>query len=246
MLMENATGRDRAYLLAHPEITLQGPSLYKFERLLKKRLDHVPIAYILGKKDFYGLEINVNTSVLIPRPETEELVSQTLKHAPKNSVVLDLGTGSGAIAVAVKVNRPDLQVSASDISDAALNVARGNAAKYNIHDISFIHSDLMNDIKDLFAVIVANLPYLPDSSELSAEVLKEPKSALFSGSDGLDHYRRLFVNLKPYLDKNGYLILESEPSQQPELVKLAEAVGFKIIERSGFCTVFAKTLSVHH
>lgn len=190
------------------------------EKLAEERAKHIPLQYVLGYTDFYGFNIIVKQGVLIPRPETELLAEQVIKQAECKRV-LDLCTGSGAIAVAVKLNT-QCEVTAIDISDKALELARYNA-DINSAEIDFIKSDMFENVKGKFDIIVSNPPYIPtsDIEDLSAEVKDfEPKLALDGGSDGLDFYRHIADNVLDYLNKDGILMLEIGIGQAEEVKSL--------------------------
>ena len=179
--------------------------------MARRRQAGEPLWQIIGNADFYGYEIDINRNVLCPRPETEELVCEAVKHISENSRVLDLCTGSGCIAVVV-ADKTGAQVVASDISEAALDTARANAEKNNVGDkIVFVHSDMFENIQGVFDVIISNPPYIPtaDIQGLDREVKDyEPKSALDGGEDGLDFYRVIAENAGRYLTVGGRIFLE--------------------------------------
>lgn len=184
---------------------------------------HKPAQYILGFEDFHGLRFQVDERVLIPRPETEELVELILAENPKTELkVLDIGTGSGAIAVSLKESCPLWQVTASDLSVDALELARENA-KHNQVDISFIQSDVFEVISDSFDIIVSNPPYISenDKDEVDLNVLaSEPKMALFADEDGLAIYRQIIERAAKHLSPQGKLYFEIGYKQGSDLKKL--------------------------
>jgi len=229
ILLEYVLRRPRANLLAHAThdyVTVA--QAQKLEDLIARRLQGQPIAYIIGSVEFYGMNFIVNPAVLIPRPETESLVSYVIEFAPPGSQVLDIGTGSGAIAIAVQKQRPDLRITAADISTEALMLARQNAVKYSIDDISFIHSDLTDDIDGQFDVIVANLPYIDLDESVDRGAEHEPALALFSNEGGLGHYKRLITaSAGSVLKRHGLLVLEASPHQHSALIEFARKHGFK-------------------
>lgn len=184
---------------------------------------HKPAQYILGFEDFHGLRFQVDERVLIPRPETEELVELILAENPKTELkVLDIGTGSGAIAVSLKESCPLWQVTASDLSVDALELARENA-KHNQVDISFIQSDVFEVISDSFDIIVSNPPYISenDKNEVGLNVLaSEPKMALFADEDGLAIYRQIIERAAKHLSPQGKLYFEIGYKQGSDLKKL--------------------------
>jgi release factor glutamine methyltransferase len=183
LLLAHALGVDRARLYVD-ELSVP-PS---FDALVSRRAAREPVAYILGYKDFRRLRIAVDRRVLIPRPETELLVEAALS-LPEGSRVADVGTGSGALTLALKDERPDLAITGFDVSEGALEVARGNAARLGL-DVRFAQADLLDDGQ--YDAVVANLPYVPSGVQLQPEIAEyEPAEALFAGLDGLDLIRRL-------------------------------------------------------
>lgn len=218
----------------YPQLSLQTPLSQaqeeKLEHILQRRLEHEPLQYILGYGYFYDLKLELTPATLIPRPETEVLVYDALAYlkelpAPK---VIDIGTGSGAIACALKKEYPAAQLWAGDISKAALAVARRNAEKLELA-IHFRHSDLLAAFSDIQAdVILANLPYLPqdDDAKLAPEVKKEPASALFAGDDGLALYRRFLQQLQEGRGLEVKVWLELDPRNVNHAAQLARQAGY--------------------
>ena len=181
------------------------------EEIYKKLAAHIPAQYIIGHADFFGMQLKVDERVLIPRPETEELVELILTENPeKNLKVLDIGTGSGAIALALAKNRPDWSVTAADISQEALDLSLENAKAQNLN-LSFIKSDCFSEISSKYDIIVSNPPYISraDEVEVGLNVLhSEPHLALFADEDGLAIYRRIGEDSKDYLNDGGKIYLE--------------------------------------
>ena len=181
------------------------------EEIFKKLAAHIPAQYIIGHAEFFGMQLKVDERVLIPRPETEELVELILAENPdKNLSVLDIGTGSGAIALALAKNRPDWSVKAADISQDALDLSLENANAQNLN-LSFIKSDCFSEISAKYDIIVSNPPYISreDQEEVGLNVLhSEPHLALFADEDGLAIYRRIAEDSKDYLNDGGKIYLE--------------------------------------
>lgn len=181
------------------------------EEIYKKLAAQIPAQYIIGHTDFFGMQLKVDERVLIPRPETEELVELILAENPKENLkVLDIGTGSGAIALALAKNRPDWSVTAADISQEALQLASENAKNQNLN-IFFKKSDCFAEISEKYDIIVSNPPYISreDESEVGLNVLhSEPHLALFADEDGLAIYRRIAEDAKDYLTDGGKIYLE--------------------------------------
>jgi len=240
ILLEKTLAKDRSWILASQnEYELSKTQSAQLESLVNRRLKQEPLAYITGICEFYGLELIVDESTLIPRPETETIISQAIKFTPNFGKIHDVGTGCGAIAIAIKHERKDLIVSASDISQAALDVAQKNINKYSLGDIRLFNTNLMDDINGKFDIITANLPYIPENRDLSSTpVAFEPSTALYSGKDGLDHYRQLFPKVRSNLNLAGYLIIEAEPDQHQALITLAEENGLSLKEVIGLALSF--------
>ncbi len=225
---------DRTWLLAHDSHQLDKASLKRFDELLARRLKRIPMSYILARKQFYGLDFFVDERVLTPRDETETIAQAVIERAPKHSKVIDIGTGSGALAVTIKYHRPDLIVSASEVSADALAVATINAKAIlgQNHDIQLIESNLFDNIVGQFDFIVTNLPYVSTDYKprMMREVQYEPNVAIFGGEgDGLDLYRSFFSQVRKHLTQFGRIYLESDPWQQPELIKIAQKHGLEKI-----------------
>jgi release factor glutamine methyltransferase len=207
---------DRTYILTHPEVELNELAA---ETLIQRRESQEPLAYILGFREFYGRRFRVDPSVLIPRQETELLIEEALKRSPTR--VLDIGTGSGCIAITLKLERPDWDVWAVDISGAALQVARENAETLGA-EITFRHSDLFSGLEgEKFDLILSNPPYIGVEEPLPEEVRNhEPATALFADNHGLDIYQQLAATHRDYLTEEGTIILEIGQTQGATVAQL--------------------------
>ncbi len=227
--------KNRAWLIAHGDDTLPDELSKSYTELLERRRRGEPIQYITGETEFYGLPFRVTPEVLIPRPETEHLVEKVIGLAPlfSHPRIVDVGTGSGAIAVALARALPAAQITAIDLSPAALAVAEENA-KRNEVTIRFLEGDLLAPVAgDLFDFVVSNPPYVPiaDRATLSVEVREyEPALALFAGEDGLELCRRLIPAAFDALAPGGFLILEIGCGQSPAIAGLLARSGFEQIE----------------
>ena len=238
MILSDTLNKEKEYLLVHDQDELDEDILKVFDERLNKLISGKPIQYILNKQDFMGLHFYVDENVLIPQPDTENLVeevikiSEILKMGKEQLKVLDMCTGSGAIAVSLSKYVDKALIYASDISINALDVAKKNA-KSNSLDITFIHSDLFNDIEisNQFDIIVSNPPYIETEviKSLSKEVQEEPIIALDGGKDGLDFYREIIKCAKEYLIKDGYLVLEIGYDQKDSVIKLLQDNDYKNI-----------------
>jgi release factor glutamine methyltransferase len=190
LLLAAAMGVDRAVIVSDPGRGLEPDAARHFMEYAARRREREPVAYILGSKGFRSIELAVDPRVLIPRPETEHVVDAVLD-LPQGARVCDVGTGSGAIALALKSERPDLEVVATDASDDALDVARANAQRLGL-EVEFHHGDLLADVRGPLDAIVSNPPYVEDGAQLAPEIVRyEPALALRAGPDGLDVIRRL-------------------------------------------------------
>ncbi|HUX27235.1 MAG TPA: peptide chain release factor N(5)-glutamine methyltransferase [Terracidiphilus sp.] len=214
VLLLHLLQRDRVFLITHPETKLSAEGVVRYYALIERRLGGEPIQYITGETEFYGLPLEVNRAVLIPRPETEHLVEKVLALAVnfKNPRIVDVGTGSGAIAVALAHQLPGAQITAIDVSAAALDVARGNAELNGVAGrIRFFEGDLLTPVAgEEFEIVVSNPPYVAESDResLAVEVrYYEPALALFAG-EGLDVYRRLIPDARRVLAAGGILAME--------------------------------------
>jgi len=220
-----------------PELSVAPEILTDISSLLSKRCEHYPLQYLLGEVEFYNSNLKVTPDVLIPRPETELLVEVVLEENPaKYLKVCDIGTGSGAIAIALKKARPDWQVTATDVSPAALKIARQNALDNNCQ-IDFMLSDIYSDINNKFDLIVSNPPYISESDYLllESELFYEPKNALTASENGLFFYKKIIRYAHQYLNLPASLYLEIGAEQSSQISKLADqAEAQKIIIKKDY------------
>ena len=260
---------DRSYLAAHGEEELSAETLAKLRAALERRVQGEPLAYIVGEKEFYGRKFRVDARVLIPRPETETLVdlvrerihgsvrdlrqfatdSATVsrqsasRQAASAGRILEIGTGSGCLAVTLALELPGAEVVATDVDAEALRVAQENARRLGAR-VEFRRADLLAGLAGEFEVLVANLPYVDADWEwLEQRSLNyEPAGALYSERGGLAHYVRLLEQLGAAEAKvrARWLVLEADPCQQDELVRLAAAQGWKLVERRGFANCLVR------
>ena len=235
LLLQYLLNANRAWLIAHENDTLPTDIQARFDQLVNRRADGEPIAYILGNREFYGLNLTVTAATLIPRPDTEILVDTALNKIPASTPlqILDLGTGTGAIALAIARQRPQTQVTAADASKAALEIAISNSKQLHIANIHFLLSDWFNNLNGtLFDVIVSNPPYIEntDAHLNQGDLRFEPKSALVSGADGLDDIRRIIDGCLIHLRPQGWLMLEHGYNQAAAVADLMAQTGLVNIE----------------
>lgn len=236
-LLRHLIGKDKAWLIAHWKDSLRDEQAADYMELLERRYKGEPMQYITGVTEFYGLPFRVSPAVLIPRPETELLVESVIKLAEhvQEPRIVDVGTGSGAIAVAFAHQLPNAAITAIDISAQALDIARQNAGRNRVRDrINFIEGDLLAPVAACkFDIVVSNPPYVSatDRASLAVEVREhEPALALFAGEDGLDVYRRLIPAAFAALVPGGYLAIEIGFGQSPAIAALLAESGFSGID----------------
>lgn len=237
-LLQAVLGVQRAWLYAHPEHLLSDAERSRYARLLARRLHGEPIAYLLGSREFFGLDLKVTPATLIPRPDTELLVELALQRIPAVGAagdfrVLDMGTGSGAIALAIAHARRDVEVVAVDASPGALQVAQENAGRLGVRNARLLASDWFDALAgECFDLIVSNPPYIAAQDEhLSrGDVRFEPLSALASGADGLDDIRRIVQGAAAHLQSGGWLMLEHGYDQAERVRHLLVQAGYTAVE----------------
>jgi release factor glutamine methyltransferase len=222
ILLSHVLKTDRLKLKVFHDIKITPAQKKRFERLIEKRSERIPLQYITGYQNFMGLNIKVTPSALIPRPETEELVELALQKTNGKSIkILDLCCGSGCIACAISANSSGCIVVASDICKKALNVAKKNVKALKLKNIKVLQSNLFENINGKFDLIVSNPPYIGkrNFAKLPKEVLREPKKALYADNNGLSFIISIIKESPSYLNKNGWLMLETEATNQREIEK---------------------------
>ncbi len=223
----------RSYLFAHPEDELDALACARFEKLLRRREQGVPMAYITGTREFWAHEFTVSPATLVPRPETEILVRLALAEIPHDAAwqVLDLGTGSGAIAVSIACERPSSRVTAVDVSEDALAVARENANALASGNVECLQGSWTDPVRGRsFEVIVSNPPYVRSSDEALSDLGHEPQSALVAGEDGLDALRVLAADCRDVIVPGGLLLVEHGCDQADDVAALLAANGWSDIQ----------------
>ncbi len=238
VLLEDELGRDRAYLLAHPETMISKTKLKRLEAKLKRRAGHLPLAFVRGQTEFYGRKFFVNRHTLEPRPESETMIELLLKlPLPPKPAIADVGTGSGALGITAKLELHNSEVDLYDIDASALSVARHNQALHELH-LHTRKSDLLSAHVRTYDVILANLPYVPDHHRINQAAAMEPRIAIFGGRDGLDIYRRFFAQLHRFTWRPKFVLTESLPPQHDQLAEIANAHGFRLLRSQDFIQVF--------
>lgn len=239
LLLSATLYKPREYLLANYDHELSAIELAQADKWLKRRINREPIAYILGHKEFYGRDFMVSPSVLIPRPESETIID-ILKDLQPETIV-DIGTGSGCLAISAKLEIPKSRVIATDISEDALQIARQNASGLNA-EITFVVSDLLTGIKaiksDQPVTVVANLPYVDNSWQTSPETKFEPSLALFAEDDGLKLIKKLILQAKKKLRPGDNMLLEADTRQHEGMTKYAKKHGFLLEKTEGIIALY--------
>lgn len=237
IILSKLLNKPKEYIIIHEDIEIDDRIVQIFFKKIEDLKNNVPIQYIVNNQEFFGLDFYVDENVLIPQPDTEILVEETInliqkmENIPNKKLkILDLCTGSGAIGISIAKNVEKSIVYASDISENALEIAKKNAMTNNI-DINFIKSNLFENINEKFNIIVSNPPYIETEviKTLSEEVRKEPVIALDGGIDGLDFYRKIAAEAKKYLENNGYLALEIGYNQKDTVEEILKQNSYKNI-----------------
>lgn len=232
ILISTVLQRDRYKILMQTNIEVSDIDVKKINRLVNRRLKKEPIAYILGEKEFYSLDFKVNKNVLIPRPETELLVDMAIYYGKMDSNVLDIGTGSGAISIALSYNRPDLKIVATDISEKALIMARKNAKNIlKSNNIKFKQSDLFESVKNKkFDLIVTNPPYVDPilKDQLQDDLRFEPELALYSNNNGREIIKKIIEEASDYMEKDSVMLMEIGADQKEFIKEVGEKFDFDV------------------
>ncbi|MCA9332522.1 peptide chain release factor N(5)-glutamine methyltransferase [Candidatus Saccharibacteria bacterium] len=241
VILEDITRKTRAWLLAHPEFELTQLQIRNLAKQIDRRAKHEPLAYIRGKTEFYGREFIVNKYTLVPRPETETILDLTNEiDLSVIQTVVDVGTGSGAVAIVAKLLFPKLEVIGIDIDKKCIQTAQQNAKLHNV-SIDFRQGNLLdpviNDIPNDW-LILANLPYVPDSHTINKAAMFEPKHAIFGETDGLDYYRKMFQQIQVMKKKPLYIFTESLPLQHNSLREIVINHNYKQVKEKDFIQEF--------
>lgn len=219
LLLGHVLKQSKEFLYLHPNKILTKNQQFQLGKLVRQRKSGFPIAYLLGYKDFFGLKFAVNKAVLIPRPESEWLVERAIKLASNKPIkILDLGTGSGCLAISIKTHSPKVKMTAVDVSNKALGVAKKNAQAHQVN-IKFKNQNLLSGDKAKYDLIIANLPYVPKANyqQLKPSLIFEPISALVDPKGDFSLYQQLLSQFARNLTKNGRILFEIDPSMKPKL-----------------------------
>lgn len=247
LILSHTLRKPRTWLHGHSDETLSPRHTEIANARLDLRLDRVPVAYIIGHKEFFGRPFKVTTATLIPRPESEDLIHLLERTVPKNTTLLDerplrlvdVGTGSGILGITAKLEYPELDVTLTDVSRHALTIAEENAQ--NLHaEVSAVRSDLLGNYAFTADIIIANLPYVDIEWERSPETEHEPATALFANNGGLSLIFDLLPQTKQKLALAGKLILEADPEQHKAIIKEAAKYGLIHTETLGYGLLFDK------
>lgn len=229
-LLEHVVGRNAAWLMAHGDTQLDDATQRRFDSLLERRIDGEPLAYLVGAQGFWSLDLEVTPATLIPRADTERLVELALQRMDDGTRrIADLGTGSGAIALAIARERPSASVIATDASSDALDVARRNAVRNQVTNVEFRHGDWCAPLDGCFNVIASNPPYIAegDAHLARGDLRYEPAAALASGSDGLHAIRCIVAQAPAFLHAQGWLLLEHGYDQGTAVRELLRHAGYR-------------------
>lgn len=245
IILAHTLHKSRTYLHAHGDDSLGARTEEIANARLTLRLDHVPIAYIIGHKEFYGRHFKVTTATLIPRPESETIIDTLKDLVPANQPLfnektkhlVDVGTGCGNLGITAKLEMPELDVTLLDTSSQALKVAQDNAKLLGAN-VQFIKSDLLANYPFKPDIIIANLPYVDPSWERSLETKYEPESALLADKGGVVLINKLIIQAYVNIEAGGLLILEADPVQHQSIVDFAKQAGFSLLKKDGYSIAF--------
>lgn len=247
ILLEQVTRLNKAYILAHQDDELSTKQILELNKLLSRRCKREPIAYITGKKEFFGREFYVNKNTLIPRPESESFIDLLKKYKVTHQNIIDVGCGSGILGITTKLELPSNNIILSDVSKKALNIAKINLKKYNLN-LPLLQADLLNLPESLNitdnnpTVVLANLPYVPKSLKIDPELIYEPKLALFAQNKGMKYYQLLWEQLLS-ASQISIVLAESMLSQHQEMNKLARNSKYELIDTIGLVQFFKRNIN---
>ncbi len=239
ILLEDQLKKDRSWILANSDYELTHELLKNLNELVVRRAKHEPLAYIRGKSEFYGRTFRVTSATLQPRPETETMITELKKlKLSREMDIADVGTGSGCLAITAKLELPYTQIYATEINIDALKIAKQNAKEFRAL-INFYQGDILRLLESQHLdIVLANLPYVPDSHTINEAAMYEPRVAIFGGEDGLDLYRRLFIQISQRKQKPKYALTESLPFQHQVVTQIAQLNGYALTSTEDFIQVF--------
>ncbi|HEX7368381.1 MAG TPA: HemK/PrmC family methyltransferase [Candidatus Saccharimonadales bacterium] len=246
VLLEDQLNKYRTHILAHPEIVLSAQDVKILARQLARRAKHEPLAYIRGHTEFYGRDFSITPAVLEPRPESETMIELLLQQPdlPPQPRIADVGTGSGALGITAQLELPHAIVDLLEIDPAAAKIAQKNVIKFTTGQ-KIIISDLLEQTSQHYDILLCNLPYVPDNFHINEAALAEPKIAIFGGGDGLDVYRRLFMQLQTQQNKPLLILCESLPPQHDALTSIAAEAQYSLRQTEDFIQVFSLQHTAH-
>lgn len=242
VLLEDATGHDRSWLLAHLEHELSSVEQTLLTKLLNQRAEHEPLAYVRGKTEFYGRTFVITPAVLEPRPESETMIDllKKLPDLPAEPSITDVGTGSGALGITAKLELPQAHLELLEVDPEAIKVAQKNVDLFTIQ-ANLTESNLLENTKQTSDVLLCNLPYVPDGYAINPPAMREPHIAIFGGPDGLDLYRQLFNQIKNLKSKPLYILSEALPPQHELLASIARDADYNSHQTDDFIQVFRRS-----
>lgn len=239
MIVEEIYKKNRAWVLANLDTEISTSKRQKLNNLFNQRLDYYPMAYILGRSEFYGHDFVISMNVLQPRPESEdfiEILAEIMENFDSPRVA-DVGTGSGALGITASLKWPKMVMDLIDIDDLALENAKINANKFTT-PVKLIKSNLLDNAKAHYDILLCNLPYVPDDYPINKPTQHEPKLALFGGLDGLDVYRKLATQLQKRQKKPLFLLIESLELQHSEITNIFAKLGYKLQKTCGLVQLY--------
>ncbi len=246
LILSHTVRKPRTYLHAHGDENLDDKHEDIANARIELRLEHTPVAYIIGHKEFYGRRFKTTPAALIPRPESETIIELLDDIIPKNLPLLptklqlvDVGTGTGALGITAKLEWPELDVTLIDVDNHALNLAKENAAGLQAN-VRFLKNDLLRAYHTPTDIIIANLPYVDRSWRVSPDTHAEPDIALYAPDDGLSLIKQLLEQASLQLKASGHILLESDPRQQHKIIEFAKTLGYKHMQTEGYITVFVR------
>jgi release factor glutamine methyltransferase len=238
VLLEDIARIDRAKILSEPDMEIKVTAVALLQKLLIRRANHEPLAYIRGRVEFYGRPFKISNAVLVPRPESETMIDllKGLPDMPPSPQIADVGSGSGALGITAAIELPEARVTLIELDDQALEVSQLNVV-FHATGNTTIKSNLLAQSSKNYDILLCNLPYVPDDYLVNQAANHEPKIALFAGTDGLSLYRELFDQISGLTKKPLYILCEAFPNQHLEIVRLASTIGYTLTKTNDFILV---------